>query len=177
MLGRNGLCSWRVYDTTKFAHFDERIRERGYEVIDSIVRCGIRPEDPFDFYQLIRHYSNEDTQAIATWIGVDPEKIDSGEVSYDMIVDLDELQDLEGETYELYPHIVTFLTDEKTGSRATSTGIDETGINNICLSFRRGWRFPNLPGMASGAPKRNAIVTFGYILILLLLAAILIRFV
>ncbi|WP_147438099.1 hypothetical protein [Halorubrum sp. Atlit-28R] len=122
-----------VYDTTKFADLDKKIRERGYEETESIVQRGIRPEDPFDFYQLIRHYTNEDNQAIATWIGLDPEKVDSGEVSYDMIEELDEIQDLERDTQELYPVIVAFLNDEGIAFRATSTGIEEDELDNSIL--------------------------------------------
>ncbi|WP_143421198.1 hypothetical protein [Halorubrum ezzemoulense] len=123
----------RVYDTTKFADLDKKIRERGYEETESIVQRGIRPEDPFDFYQVIRHYTNEDDRAIATWIGLDPEKVDSGEVSYDMIEELDEIQDLERDAQELYPLIVAFLNDEGIGFRATSTGIEENELDNSIL--------------------------------------------
>ncbi|WP_283403833.1 hypothetical protein [Halorubrum sp. DM2] len=123
----------RVYDTTKFADLDKKIRERGYEGTEPIVQRGIRSEDPFDFYQVIRHYTNEDNRAIATWIGLDPKKVDSGEVSYDMIEELDEIQDLEMDTHELYPLIVAFLNDEGIGFRVTSTGIEENELDNSIL--------------------------------------------
>ncbi|MGQ3330900.1 MULTISPECIES: hypothetical protein [Halorubrum] len=122
----------RVYDTTKFADLDKKIRERGYEETESIVQRGIRPEDPFDFYQVIRHYTNEDDQAIATWIGLDPEKVENGEVSYDMIEVPDEIQDTE-RGQELYPLIVAFLNDEGIGFRATSKGIEEHELDNSIL--------------------------------------------
>mgnify|MGYP000041245662 CR=1 FL=1 len=123
----------RVYDTTKFADLDKKIRERGYEETESIVQRGIRPEDPFDFYQVIRHYTNEDDRAIATWIGLDPEKVDSGEVSYDMIEVPDEIQDAERDRQELYPVIVGFLNDEEIGFLATSNGIEENEIDKSIL--------------------------------------------
>lgn len=123
----------RVYDTTKFADLDKKIRERGYEETESIVQRGIRSEGPFDFYQVICHYTNEDNQAIATWIGLDPQKVDSGEVSYDMIEGLDEIQDLERDTHELYPVIVAFLNDEEIGFQTTSTGIEENKLDNSIL--------------------------------------------
>ncbi|QWC20453.1 hypothetical protein [Halorubrum sp. 2020YC2] len=113
----------RVSDTTKFAGLDERIRERGYELTESVVQRGVRPEDPFDFCQVIRRYANEDDRAIATWIGLDPERVDSGEVSYEMVAELDEIQELKRDARELYPVVVAFLNDEGIGFRATGTGI------------------------------------------------------
>lgn len=134
MVGQKGeMLLERVCDTTPFADLDERIRERGYEVTESIVQGGVRPEDPFDFYQVIHRYTNEDDRAIATWIGLDPERVDSGEVSYDMIAELDEIQDQERDTQELYPVIVAFLNDEGIGFRATGTGIEENELDNSIL--------------------------------------------
>ncbi|WP_434522042.1 hypothetical protein [Halorubrum sp. AS12] len=132
----------RVSDTTKFADLDERIRERGYEETESVVQRGVRPEDPFDFYQVIRRYTNEDDRAIATWIGLDPEKVDSGEVSYEMVAELDEIQDLERDTQELYPVIVAFLNDEGIGFRATDTGIEENELDKSILrnAFRESFQ-------------------------------------
>ena len=123
----------RVYDTTKFADLDKKIRERGYEGTEPIVQRGIRSEDSFDFYQVIRHYTDENNQAIATWIGLDPEKVDSGEVSYDMLEELDEIQEAERDVQELYPVIVGFLNDEGIGFRATSTGIEENKMDDSIL--------------------------------------------
>jgi hypothetical protein len=123
----------RVCNTTKFADLDEKIRERGYEETESIVQRGVRPDDPFDFYQVIRRYVDEDNRAIATWIGLHPEKVDSGEVSYEMIEESDEIQDLERDTRDLYPLVVAFLNDEGIGFRATSTGVEENELDNSIL--------------------------------------------
>ena len=123
----------RVYDTTKFADLDREIRERGYEETESIVQRGIRSEDLFDLYQIIHFYTDEDNEAIATWIGLDPEKVDSGEVSYDMIEVPDEIQDAERDRQELYPLIVGFLNDEEIGFLATSNGIEENEIDKSIL--------------------------------------------
>ncbi|WP_152420991.1 hypothetical protein [Halorubrum coriense] len=120
-------------NTTKFADIDQRIRERGYKETESIVQRGIRSEDPFDLYQVIRRYASDDNQAIATWIGLDPEKVDSGEVSYDMIEVPDEIQDTERDKQELYPLIVGFLNDEEITFLATNNGIEENELDKSIL--------------------------------------------
>jgi len=62
-----------------------------------------------------------------------PKKVDSGEVSYDMIEVPDEIQDAERDRKELYPLIVGFLNDEEIGFLATSNGIEENEIDKSIL--------------------------------------------
>lgn len=123
----------RVFQTTRIEEVDQYIRTRGYERTHVDAERELLSEYSFDLSHLTIHYSDGESLAFAKWIGLDPNLVESGEITYEAVhaeVDFDEIVDVpSGETANVWPVVVGFLDDGRVGLSLSADGIEENSVD------------------------------------------------